>query len=583
MATPRGLACLFSGLLAVSCRGCGEDKPYTPFGVTTALPAATASAGASATPSASAAGTENPPSKALVAPAGARRWLLGGQEVAAPDGFAFSLAVPFGDTGEDHAVWLVAVDADGGSAPGGELWSFPKAGGPRRLVPLPGFVPTSPGCSLVANLMRSGPTTVTLDVAARCVSAMIARSASRAIVVVSPGSERAELLTLRIAEPAPDETLELFSTTTDRDQDGRDDMALTVRVGAPAPRAEAPLIWLDRALGPSRDASEPRRTLERLAAREVTRAKAKKSAEDALAQVTALRRLTATLCGEGATQRVFAGDGSPLACGSLGTAMDALLDAELSARLTLGQVREAFGALARDGWYFAKAGDATRKRLERALLDRIEPVSAKVTALDVRPLAGPTSFASPLEFSQEGVLTVRTNEGVTRFEPNGTATPVVPPEPLPPLDVRAGGRLFTGAVFSCDRSEVTLGFDAGPPQKTALLSPRPGACGRTVFAPGVTPRAVAAGTGLLALVGPTLVGDAGAGAATTAGSPRSADGRWLVVPTPFGLLIDGGAHRLLDLARAAEPALLTGCVVANGGTRAACIDRGRVLLIESGT
>ena len=270
-------------------------------------------------------------------------------------------------------------------------------------------------------------------------------------------------------------------------------MALAVRVGAQGARAEAPLVWLDRALGPSRDASEPRRTLERLAAREVTRAKGKKSAEDALAQVTALRRLMATLCAEGATPRVFGSDGSPLACGSLTTVADALLDAELSARLTLGHVREAFGVLARDGWYFAKAGATTRKRLERALLDTIQPVSAKVTAVDVRPLAGLPSSASPLDFLPDGVLTVRTGEGTTRFEPNGTATPLVPPEPLPPLEIRVGGRLFTGAVYSCDRSEVTLALDAGPPLKTNLLSPRPGACGRAVFAPGVAPRAWSSG------------------------------------------------------------------------------------------
>jgi hypothetical protein len=442
--------CLWLGLAAVSCRGCGEDKPYTPFAVQSALPGA--DAGPNGAPSApSAAPSADAPTTALVAPPGSRRWLLGLRELVAPDGLLFALAVPGAAEG-DFVAWLTADPSDAGSRAAGELWLFPQTGEARRLAPLPGFVPSGAGCTLEARLERTGAASVTLDVSARCDSVLNARAPVRALIVTTLGTAR-PLLELRAAAPAPDETLELTSTSTDHDQDGRDDVTLGVRIGTvKGPRAEAPLVFFDRAAGTARDGAEPRRTLERLAAREAARAKTKKVAEDVLATVGAIRRLMASVCAEGGTPRLFDQDGAPFACGSLATAADSLMAAELGATLALGRVREGFGVLERDGWYFGKMSATTKKRVEAELLDAIEPVSGRTTPVDLRPMFPAGAHYAPLWFDGSGVLFVRTANGVQQVDAAGTPSAadssVAPPDPA----VRAGGRLLVAPTGRARRA-----------------------------------------------------------------------------------------------------------------------------------
>jgi hypothetical protein len=572
--TARNL-CLWLGLTAVSCRGCGEDKPYTPFAVQSALPGADAGPnGAASTPHA---GSSAALTKALVAPRNSRRWLLGLRELVAPDGLLFSLAVP-GATDGDFVAWLTADPADAGSRAAGELWLFPKTAEARRLAPLPGFVPAGAGCTLDARLDRTGAASVTLDVGTRCETSLVARAPMRAVIVMPLGAAR-PLLELRAAAPAPEEVMELTSTSTDHDQDGRDDVTFGIRVGqSSGPRAEAPLVFFDRAVGAARDAAEPRRTFERLAAREAARAKTKKVAEDALAMVGAIRRLMASVCAEGGTPRLFDQDGAPFACGSLATASDSLMSAELDATLALGRVREGFGVLERDGWYFGKLGAATRKRLEAELLERIEPVSAKVIPVDLRPMFSAGAHFAPLWFDVNGALFVRTANGVQRVDAAGTPASADSSVAPPDTAVRAGGRLLVAPVFSCDRSETALMFDSGPASATRLLAPRPGACGRATFDPKVMLRPITAGTAVSALIGASLVGEDSPGSTSPPGSARSPDGKILAVPTRYGLLLDGAKHRLL--AGVNDPGSLTECVPANGGTRAACVQGGKVVVIE---
>jgi hypothetical protein len=570
--------CFWLGLAAVSCRGCGEDKPYTPFAVQSALPGADAGPnGALPAPNASASAA--PPSQALVAPPNSRRWLLGLRELVAPDGLLFSLAVP-GVAEGDFVTWLLADPADAGSRAAGELWTFPKSGEARRLTPLPGFVPSGTGCTLDARLDRTGATSVTLDVSARCERDLVARAPVRAVIVTTLGADR-PLLQLRASKPAPDEVLELTSSSQDHDQDGRDDVTVGVRVGlASGPRAEAPLVFFDRTAGTARDGAEPRRTLERLAAREAARAKTKKVAEDVLATVAALRRLMASLCAESGTPRLFDQDGTPFACGSLGTAADSLMAAELDATLALGRVREAFGVLERDGWYFGTMSAVTKKRVEALVLDAIEPVTARVTPVDLRPMFPAGAHFAPLWFDASGALFVRTANGVQRVVGAGAPSPSDSSLTPPDQAVRASGRVLVAPIFSCDRSEMTLMFDAQPPAATRLLAPRPGACGRSSFDPKVMLRPIAAGDAVTALIGAALVGPDPAGAPPAPGSARSPDGRTLAVPTRFGLLLDGTKPRLL--AGIPDAASLTECVPANGGTRAACVHAGKIVVIEGG-
>jgi hypothetical protein len=422
---------------------------------------------------------------------------------------------------------------------------------------------------------------------------MVQRSPVRALLVLAPPSERPEVLVLRAAAAAADETLELSAVTVDRDGDGRDDVEVHVAVGSPGVEAQsAPFVWLDRAVGPSRDTAEPKKTLERLAAREAGRAKQKKVAEDVVKRVGAIRRLLATLCSEGATPRVFDGEGGGLSCGPLTAVVDSLATAEIGAELTRGRVLEAFGALARDGWYFGKTSSAARKRLEKSLLEAVKPATATVSFVDVRPLAPTTPHYSALSFDPDGALLVRTADGVSRVEPDGTsATPVDLGDTAPrSLDfLTATDVLLTGVAYSCDRSDVTLlvrekfwAPGATAPLPTGLLAPRPGACGRARFdaRPGISPIGPA-GPKLVALVGGSVVGDLGT-SASPPGSARSPDGRFIVIPTPFGLLLSGPESRLLNLPPdAGSPLDLTDCVPANDGHAAVCISKGRVLVARA--
>jgi len=572
-----GAAAALSG-----CRGCSGDHPYTPFGTASALPSADAAPASSNAPDPSTSASASPVEKSMLAPSDSRSWQVAGQTLSAPPGYVFNQAVPASTGGA--VAWLEADATDAGPRAPGSLWLFPSAGEPKKLVDLPGFVPSGPGCKLTASLARTGPHTVTLDVAGACPGTSIARTPVRALAVVAPESEAPELLTLRVAAPADGETLELAATTTDRDGDGRDDASVEVRVGkAGGVLASAPLVWLDRAAGRSRDSSEPGRSLERAAQREAGRAKTKKVAGEVLDGVGALRRLLSALCAEGAAPRVLDVDGNPFACGSLGSVVDALASAEVSANLARGQVLEAFAVLERDGWYFGKTSASTRQKLERQLLDAVTPATATVKTLEPRPLLQKEPRVSPLAFDPSGGLLIQTFSDVERVAPDGSSAAPVPATPRS-LDVLAApGHRFSGAVFSCDRSEVTLTVDGEPPIVTNLLAPRPGVCGHAPFFASSVPPLVAVGDGKLrVMLGGSPVGNADPGAPPPGGA-RSPNGQWLVMPTAFGLFIDGPSHKLVHLGTAVpDPHGLTDCVVNDRGDVAGCVFKGQAMLIRVG-
>jgi hypothetical protein len=67
------------------------------------------------------------------------------------------------------------------------------------------------------------------------------------------------------------------------------------------------------------------------------------------------------------------------------------------------------------------------------------------------------------------------------------------------------------------------------------------------------------------------------------GSPRSADGRTMIVATPRGLLVsyEQGAE-LWQGEALGETRTIADCVIANGRQRAACVRDDRVLVITPG-
>ena len=344
-------------------------------------------------------------------------------------------------------------------------------------------------------------------------------------------------------------------------------------------------MWLDRAAGRSRDSAATQSALVRLAQHEAARGKSKKLALDVLQTVGNVRRLMASLCAEGATPRVLDADGNPLGCGSLSAVVDALASAEVAANLARGDVLDAFGALARDGWYFGKISAPIRQKLERQLFDAVTPESALVKTLDPRPLLGRTPRYSPFAFDASGGVLVQTFSGVVRTAPDGSgAAPLADAGAPRSLDVlAAAGRRVSGGVYSFDRSEVARMLDGAPPLVTGLLSPRPGACGHAPFLASDVPPPIAAGGGHLSvIVGGAVLGDAEK-EPRPPGSASSANGRWLVVPTAYGLLVDGPAHRLIQLGTSVrDPRALTDCVVIDAGDRAVCALKGQTLLIECG-
>jgi hypothetical protein len=190
-------------------------------------------------------------------------------------------------------------------------------------------------------------------------------------------------------------------------------------------------------------------------------------------------------------------------------------------------------------------------------------------------------------------LLVRTADTVLRVTHDAaSATPVdLDGGAARSLDiVTATDVLLMGVAYSCDRSDVTLlvrekfwAPGASAPIPTGLLAPRPGACGRARFeaVPGLAPIGPA-GPKHVVLLGGALLGDAAA-ASTPPGSARSPDGRFIVTPTSFGLLVVGPEPLLLNLAPGTGPPLeLRDCVPANDGRTVACVSGSRVLIARAG-
>ena len=596
-------ACQLVGIgaafFAQGCKGCEDDRPYTPFGVASAVDAALPAP--SAHPSS--AHPEEPdrfePTAATAAPDQANQWELGEVSMTAPEGqvFELGLAADFNQDGQSEAVaWTVPAGSAEKPRPG-QLWVFSPTGRPRRLTDLPGFVPTGPGCKTRTTLSRTGPQTVTLSAAADCETRRIERSPVRALLVVAPTAARPSLVQVRIADAAQGEVIDAAVDSTDRDGDGRDDVKLSLSVSASGSQrpATARLLWLDRAAGPSREPHEPRSSLERAASNEVVRAGGKNTSATVEDGVGSIRRLIASLCREAATVRIYDADGGAFDCGSLQLTADRLVEAEVRASLTRKNVPAALAALARDGWYSPRASSKAREKLEALIAKATLSVSPeRVTWLRVRATSQPQPPRwSPLQFEQpEASLLVQTTAGLTRVAADGgTETPVEPDSGIAawPLAVTMpDNSRLTGIAHACNRSELMLVFTAPRfTQPTRLLAARPGPCAAGAPPESGFPAPVELREGkLVALLGGAIVGLAndsegfGSGSSIR-GSPRSPDGRHWVTPTPMGLLVMGNdTPELWDAAGLGAWHEITDCTVANGASAVACVALGRIVLLR---
>jgi hypothetical protein len=573
-------------LLVGGCR-CSEDRPYTPFHIEPPQPAPSASAVASSAPAPSG-DAPSDARNAEIAPKDVSEWTLDGVALGvAPDRLIErALTADFDGDGQKEAVaWTRARSEPADAETTGELvFIGQKTPSPGRvLARLPAYMPTGPGCHHAVALSQTGAKTVTLDVRAKCDAALLPRSPTRGVLVLSPSGDRTTVLELRVADPAPGEALSLAIDSTDRDGDGRDDVRATVTVGPEGPDAvdaSADLVWLDRTAGPSRDSSEPAHSLAGLASQSATRG-TKLTTRQVPARVASTRRLYATLCAESGTPRVFDGDGAAFACSGVAAALSTLFAAEVRALVTRRDGLGATAALARDGWYQTALPAKQRASLEKDLASAWPRRSATERTLDVVPRAksGLPRF-SPLTFDADGTLLVQTRDGVTRVhaEDGRTEDTTDAVEPWP-LAVGAGAApRWTGIAFPCERSEVLL-LESDPtgtpiPSKpTRLIAPRPGPCRHASALP--TPSLVPVEwteTRQAGFIGGALFGvdePSELGQPAQRGSPRSPDGKVLVSPTPFGVVVATGAKS--ELWSVQDGASLSDCVAANSAAHVACV------------
>jgi len=594
-----GFSCALSG-----CDGCGSSKPYTPFGVASSLPSVEPPLSRSAPepsppPTASAGFAAR---KAELVPGASETWQGSDLNLTAPAGrrFAQVLATDFDDDQKPEALaWLVPAPKEQNAAPG-ELWYFPNGAPARSIAALPGFVPSSADCTLSSTLTQTGAHSATLDVTARCNMPLIARAPSRALMVVSPNASHPLVLTLRAASPASDETLDFAVDSSDQDHDGRDDVRLTVSLGhaGASEPATADLVWLDRAAGASRSASEPAASLMRLAGKIASQARGKRGAS-ASGRVRTSLRLLSSICAEGGVPRLFDEEGAPFRCGTLTPTLDSLMMSDVLSSLSLSDVPSAFAVLARDGWYFSKLSSSQRKAVERELLRAVTKFEAGPPLVArARPLTPPQPHYSPLWFESDAALLIQGAAGLTRLSGDRTAEAEVLADagaPSWPLELASeSGQHVLGAVHACDRSELLINSgDAAhpllPPLLTPLLAARPASCAGHGAGPSIaiTPLSFDE-NGLEALLAGALVSAGTSGKKPAArlpqlGTPRSPDGKFLVTPSALGLLVSGERKELWQtekLTEHADATRFTDCVVANDARAIACIDAGRVLVFE---
>jgi len=605
---PGTLAILLGLCVGLSaCDGCGSNKPYTPFGVASGVPSAGTGIVAPATaqdPSSAAPGSSAgfAVRKAELVPGVALTWTGADLSLKAPDKRRFVQVLPSdfdGDTKLDALAWLAPSAADQ-NAPPGELWYFPNGGAARKLCALPGFVPSSPDCTLLTTLSQTGPHSATLEVAATCAGQMISRAPVRALVVVSPSVEHPLLLTLRAASAAPEEALSFSVDSSDQDHDGRDDVRLTLSVAAGASdAASAELAWLDRAAGASRSSSEPGSSLLRAASKVALVARSKHG-EKTAERTSNVLRLMSSVCAEGGVARIFDEDGVPFRCGDPSKVIDSLALSEALGALAQGDTLAAFSVLRKDGWYFGKLSSNGRKAVERELLRAVTRFDADPPlAIHAMPTLVPLVHYSPLWFESDGSLLVQSpGGGVSRVRADRSGEEALPAEagvPSWPLELMtpSGVRLL-GAIHACDRSELSFNeSDAQhpllPPFATRLLAARPASCAGHGTGPAVPFSPLSFDdNGLEALIAGAHVSVAAPGKKLASGfpalgTPRSADGQWLIAPSPLGLLVVGERKELWQTEKLGEHADVTrlvDCVVANAARAVACVDSGRVVLFE---
>jgi hypothetical protein len=582
-------------------RACKNDHPYVPYsiaeaGVTSAVEDAGTIAPAE---DAAAPGTI----LATPAPANATRWSLDGLDLVAPADRTFVLGVTGDVDGDGAKDALAVVRAMHEPLSAAELVFFKGQGAASVVASAPVGAP-DPACAPADRLAIVGHRSASVELGTSC-KAPVTGSRWLAVVTFDRGARLHFDATIVDPPNAPKLTLDVDGS--DRDGDGIDDVTVRATVDAPnapfepMPRASARLAWFDRPAGLSRDPQEPDASLRALAKEAMTRAGRAKDAPGVPAAVHQTRALYAALCSEAGAPRVTkvsVGNGS-IACG----ASKALEEAGLAltrAWATLGDPVRAASALDR-----APQPPATRTaaRLTEAAgwITQSAPV---VQARQLRAIAAVPHIersAAPswgaLAFEPSGKLLVRTSAGVVRVDPTSGDEADAPDVHAWKVQVLSpdGQLRWIEAYSACDNVALHATFaptaDADP--RDVLLPVAPALSARCAAGKGDPARAqpVAWGPrGLEAIVSgePILFAPDLAKASLAAawldqpapqGSPRSAGGKAIVVPTSQGIAVRSGKPRLLRAKELEGGYLeLRDCAVSDDGVFVGCVRGGRAFV-----
>ena len=613
--------------VAAGCDGCPSSRPYTPYTLGSASGSGAAaqvapSGEAPPAPEDAGAGVEAAaPAFAAVPgvapPDGGKRWPLDGGAIAeAPTGRTFDTGLLLdadGDGVRDLVAWARAPDGLRG-----ELWLAPGArpAEARTLAALPGDLGAR-GCTPRVGLAQIGPATLALDFAPQCAARLRGKTTRWIAVVrlargVQPRAPAAPeiVLELRLREPPPDEALSAELDASDRDGDGRDDLAVTLALSgalipfagaapagsatppgkpgpAPHPKPRVPLVFFDRPAGLSRDPSQPGEALRALAAGLLEGARRKAAAPAVGPAAHALRRLHALVCDDAgrAGGALVATGAGPIRCGEPAFD-DAIAHAEGVAASTAGDPLAAVAAL--------EAARGRSKDIAR-LLGKIAPPAAATVARRVDAAPDAREGWGPLAFEPAGDLLVRTAAGVVRVD-RGTFAEAPAGADAWPAALAAAGAELVGVERRCDAPTLLAvvrgaAADAEPraiPLPLLVDGERCAGPTRVAFSPlGASDRALdlAVGAALISLdlggavplarrAAPPLASPAAPGAA------RSPDGATIAVRAASGLLVvtAGGQARLWS-GEGIEQTLA--CAPQNGGARVACVSGGAAVIYEA--
>ncbi len=438
------LVCLALGALATlaGCQGCREEHPYVPYTIASGEGAAAAVGVEAAAPEAGAAAVEAgvpfAGEAAVVAPPGLAHWEVDGVKLDAPEGdvFVSALVRDFDGDGAREAFAIVrpadvndpgvlayyrAPVAVGASAVAGAGGT--DSGAPVTFAP-PGLARDA-SCVPVGRLVVAGKRSVLAELGVRCPQHPSGGPA-RWVAVVAAGAAPRVLVAVTVSDPDGAPALSVDGDVSDRDGDGRDDVALRVTIEGggpplePGPRVSATLAWLDRSAGLSRDTSTTEASFAALA--KEASSKAGRGAEAPLVPglVAQVRALWRAACADGGAPRVAAAGGTgPIPCGAARALEDAGL-AEVKAYATMGDGLRAALALDRAERPPA-ASTAARAKEALGWITQVAPVlkAKAVRAIAAVPAAatGRAPSWGPLAFDAGGKLLVRTKAGVVRVDP----------------------------------------------------------------------------------------------------------------------------------------------------------------------